>query len=245
MNNSSPSSGEAGRYGHAQKNLNYFGANLFSGNVLFLLYCTAVLVLILLSCIVRESVWENKRIKMEIDRLLIAISVTGPIIYGIWILINECRTSRIEKIMEDCWNIIGSMAPMIIGLLSRNMSSTNRIMMGGLGVTMMYLQKIVRENRIYKGQFFILVVGNAVMVSIYLVSLINETFEDSYNAVICVVPAIIAIGMVIMDVVEEKKKKNEMSPKMKNLVCTMSWMAGAIAWFLNSSSLKTLMQDSV
>lgn len=108
-------------------------------------------------------------------------------------------------------------------------------MMAGLGIIMIYVQKIVQE-KMYKGQMLILIIGNAVMVSVYLVELVNETFEDEYETVICIIPVVIAIGLIVMDILGEKKEGNKINSEIKNIVCAICWIVGTVGWYLGPSS---------
>ncbi|AFN83617.1 hypothetical protein EROM_082030 [Encephalitozoon romaleae SJ-2008] len=213
----------------------FIDINPFNRNFFFILYCLTTLGLLFFSCIVKGSVQSNKKMEMGIDVLLFLVSVAGPIMYGMWILMNEYNDNGIENVIKNNWNIVGSMIPIIIGILNGKVTRRYRIMMAGLGIIMIYVQKIVQE-KIHKGQLLTLIIGNAVMISVYLIKLVNEGFEDEYEIVICIVPIVIAIGLIVIDMLEEKKEGSEVNSEMKNIVCVMSWIVGTIGWYLGPSA---------
>lgn len=102
--------------------VDFIATNPFNRNFFFILYCLTTLGLLLFSCIIKGSMQPNKKMEIGVDVLLFLVSVAGPIMYGIWVLINECHGNKIENVMKNNWNIIGSMIPIIIGILNGKMA---------------------------------------------------------------------------------------------------------------------------
>ncbi|CAD26507.1 hypothetical protein [Encephalitozoon cuniculi GB-M1] len=209
-------------------NLGYSGKGHF-----FVFYCLISLGLSLLDYAIGRFEQSNGTLEVVVNGLLCIVSVSGPIIHGIQILMKESRNKKMAQVVKENWNVVGTMLPIVTGLLSTEIPGKDGVMMAGIGIVMMYVQNAVQE-KMYKSQMIVFIIGNIMMTSTYLVKCFSPLSKDRYS-LINAIPVMVAIGLIVVDIVEKKAKKREVSNDVKNIVCGISWMVGTVIWFLNIS----------
>ncbi|UTX46155.1 DUF1686 domain-containing protein [Encephalitozoon intestinalis] len=193
---------------------------------IFMLYCFMSLGLIAGNLVTKSFRKPNKRAEAIIRGSLFFGPSVGLIAHGVWMLIRHKKGTR--DMFQKNLNVVGSMIPIVVGLMIGNGTEKEGMMMAGLGIMMIYVQRIAKEKA-HKGQIMVLAVGNIAMILIYLVMLAIGSFKEEVR-IMCVIVIMVAIGLIVIDFVGEKAKGGEVHEKTRNIVCAMSWMVGTVLW---------------